>query len=119
MVYAAWCRRSHCPAASRWAGHWSGSAFPPLNDRVRLQTSCTLDQFSPVPWAKSLMIPTFLYQVRDDLYTRPDDIQAMFDNIPIANKKLHWIEGTTRRWNGYTYFQRAGTDAPLGARFLA
>ncbi|WP_234842036.1 hypothetical protein [Sinorhizobium meliloti] len=49
------------------------------------------------------MIPTFLYQVRDDLYTRPDDIQAMFDNIPIANKKLHWIEGTTRRWDGYTY----------------
>lgn len=59
------------------------------------------------------MIPTFLYQVRDDLYTRPDDIQAMFDNIPIANKKLHWIEGTTRRWDGYTYFLRAGTDAPL------
>ncbi|WP_028003324.1 alpha/beta hydrolase family protein [Sinorhizobium meliloti] len=77
-----------------------------LNDRVRLQTSFALDQFSPVPWAKSLMIPTFLYQVRDDLYTRPDDIQAMFDNIPIANKKLHWIEGTTRRWDGYTYFQR-------------
>ncbi|MDE4605487.1 hypothetical protein [Sinorhizobium meliloti] len=90
-----------------------------MNDRVRLQTSFTLDQFSPVPWAKSLMIPAFLYQVRDDLYTRPDDIQAMFDNIPIANKKLHWIEGTTRRWNGYTYFQRAGTDAPLGARFMA
>lgn len=86
-----------------------------LKDRVGLQTSFTLDQFSPSPWAKSLMIPTFLYQVRDDLYTRPDDIQAMFDNIPIANKKLHWIEGTTRRWDGYTYFLRAGTDA----RFMA
>jgi hypothetical protein len=77
-----------------------------LNERIRLQTSFTLDQFSPVPWAKGVTIPTFLYQVRDDFYTRPDDIQAMYDNIPIADKKLYWIEGTKRRWDGYTYFQR-------------
>lgn len=77
-----------------------------LNERIRLQTSFTTNQFSPMPWAGSVMIPTFLYQVRDDLYTRPDDIQAMYDNIPIADKQLHWIEGTTRRWDGYTYFQR-------------
>lgn len=77
-----------------------------LNHRVRLQTSFTIDQFSPVPWAKNVMIPTFLYQVRDDLNTRPSDIQAMYDNIPVAEKRLHWIEGTTRRWDGYTYFQR-------------
>jgi hypothetical protein len=77
-----------------------------LNEHIRLRTSFTIDQFSPVPWAKSVMVPTFLYQVRDDLYTRPSDIQAMFDNIPVADKALHWIEGTTRRWDGYTYFQR-------------
>jgi hypothetical protein len=61
---------------------------------------------SPVPWAKHVRIPTFLYQVRRDVYTSPDDIQAMYDNIPIEKKKLFWIEGTTRRWDGYTYFQR-------------
>jgi uncharacterized protein len=77
-----------------------------LEERIRLQTSFTLDQFSPVHWAKSVGIPTFLYQVRDDLYTRPSDVQSMFDNIPIAQKRLLWIEGTTRRWDGYTYFQR-------------
>jgi pimeloyl-ACP methyl ester carboxylesterase len=77
-----------------------------LNRRIQLHTSFTIDQFSPVPWARNVMIPTFLYQVRDDLYTRPDDILAMYDNIPIVEKKLHWIEGTTRRWDGYTYFQR-------------
>lgn len=77
-----------------------------LNERIRLQTSFTIDEFSPVPWAKSVTIPTFLYQVRDDLYTRPSDIQAMHDNIPVTEKELHWIEGTTRRWDGYTYFQR-------------
>lgn len=77
-----------------------------LNEHIRRQTSFTIDQFSPVPWAKSVQIPTFLYQVRDDLYTRPADVQAMYDNLPVAAKKLYWIEGTTRRWDGYTYFQR-------------
>ena len=77
-----------------------------LEQRIRLHTSFRLDDFSPIPWAKSVRIPTFLYQVRDDAYTRPDDIQAMFDNIPIAEKNLLWIEGTTRRWDGYTCFQR-------------
>lgn len=76
-----------------------------LNEKVRLQTSFNIDEFSPVPWAKSVMVPTFLYQVKDDLYTRPSDIQAMYDNIPVAEKELFWIEGTTRRWDGYTYFQ--------------
>jgi uncharacterized protein len=31
-----------------------------LNERIRLQTSFTINQFSPVPWAKSVRIPTFL-----------------------------------------------------------
>jgi hypothetical protein len=52
------------------------------------------------------MVPTFLYQVRDDSYTRPSDVQAMYDNIPVVQKKLFWIEGTTRRWDGYAYFQK-------------
>ncbi|MBM0106371.1 alpha/beta hydrolase [Steroidobacter sp. S1-65] len=77
-----------------------------LEQRIRLHTSFRLDDFSPIPWARSVRIPTLLYQVRDDVYTRPEDIQAMFDNIPIAEKELLWIEGTTRRWDGYTYFQR-------------
>jgi hypothetical protein len=77
-----------------------------LEERIRLITSFRLDEFSPVPWAKSVMVPTLLYQVRDDLYTRPSDVQTMYDNIPIAEKKLFWIEGTKRRWDGYTYFQR-------------
>jgi hypothetical protein len=35
-----------------------------------------------------------------DAIPRPDDVQAIYDNIPIADKKLYWIEGTTRRWGG-------------------
>jgi pimeloyl-ACP methyl ester carboxylesterase len=78
-----------------------------LNERIRRVTSFSIEQFSPVPWAKSVLVPTFLYQVRDDVYTRPSDVQAIYDNMPVADKKLYWIEGTTRRWDGYTYFQRA------------
>jgi uncharacterized protein len=40
-------------------------------------------------------VPTFLYGVHDDVLTDPSDLQAMYDNIPIAEKKLQWIEGTT------------------------
>lgn len=51
-------------------------------------------------------MPTFLYQVHDDVLTHPSDVQAMFDNIPVNDKQLQWIHGTTRRWDGYLEFQR-------------
>lgn len=52
------------------------------------------------------MAPTFPYLVRDDLYAWQRDSQAMLDHIPVREKKLHWIGGTTRRRDDYTYFQR-------------
>jgi hypothetical protein len=30
----------------------------------------------------------------------------MFNDIPVSAKKLHWFDGTTRGWDGYTYVQR-------------
>ncbi len=68
--------------------------------------SFRLDEMSPIPFARHVRIPTLLYQVKDDALTRPDDIQGMFDNIPIPEKELIWIEGTSSRWDGYLYFQR-------------
>jgi hypothetical protein len=68
--------------------------------------SFRLDEMSPVPFAKHVRIPTLLYQVKDDALTRPADIQGMFDNIPIPEKELIWIEGTSSRWDGYLYFQQ-------------
>jgi hypothetical protein len=44
--------------------------------------------------------------LRDDVLTEPSDVQTMFDNIPVADKKLQWIDGTTRRRDGYLEFQR-------------
>ena len=77
-----------------------------FNTLLRLRTSVGLEQRVPQEWAKSVRMPTFLYQVRDDILTEPEDVQAMYDNIPVAEKKLQWIEGTKARWDGYMEFQR-------------
>jgi pimeloyl-ACP methyl ester carboxylesterase len=77
-----------------------------LEQRIVLRTSIGFAPRDPREWVKHVRIPTFLYQVRDDVLTQPSDVQAMFDNIPITEKKLQWIYGTTARWNGYLEFQR-------------
>jgi uncharacterized protein len=77
-----------------------------LERLVVLRTSYGFARRAPREWAKSVCVPTFLYQVHDDVLTEPSDVQTMFDNIPVADKKLEWIYGTTARWDGYLEFQR-------------
>jgi uncharacterized protein len=77
-----------------------------LEQRVILRTSISFARRVPQEWARNVRVPAFLYQVRDDVLTHPSDVQAMFDNIPVADKQLKWIHGTTRRWDGYLEFQR-------------
>ena len=77
-----------------------------LEREIQLQVGLTFDQMTPVSWASSVLTPTYLYQVRDDVMTTPDDVQAMYDAIPGTAKVLEWIEGTSARWNGYLDFQR-------------
>ena len=76
-----------------------------LERECRLVVSLGFDEMSPVEWAKRVRTPTFLYQVHDDARTFPDDVQGMFDNLA-GEKALHWIEGSTTRWDGYLEFQR-------------
>ena len=59
---------------------------------------------SPVEDAKSVQIPTFMTQVKDDKATFPEDVQSIYDSILIEDKKLFWIEGTKERFRGYTYY---------------
>jgi pimeloyl-ACP methyl ester carboxylesterase len=73
---------------------------------LRLRTGIGLERRAPQEWAKSVGIPTFLYQVHDDILTEPEDVQTMYNNIPEADKKLRWVEGTKARWDGYLEFQR-------------
>jgi uncharacterized protein len=77
-----------------------------LEQRLLLRTSIGFARRAPQQWARNVPVPTFLYQVHDDVLTEPSDVQTMFDNIPVNDKKLHWIRGTTLRWDGYLEFQR-------------
>ncbi len=77
-----------------------------LEQRILLATGIELAERNPREWVQHVRIPTFLYQVHDDVLTHPSDVQTIFDNIPIAEKKLQWIYGTTARWDGYLEFQR-------------
>lgn len=75
-------------------------------DKVcKMTTNFGIHELGPRKPAKNANVPTFVYQVRDDLWTRPDDVQTIYDNMPIQEKKLYWIEGSTRRWDGYLFFQ--------------
>jgi hypothetical protein len=59
---------------------------------------------SPIKNAKHVRIPTFVLQVKEDTMTYPSDVQAVYNAIPVKDKKLFWIEGTPWRFHGYTYF---------------
>ena len=83
-----------------------GDRLDDFDTLIRLNTSVGLDRRVPQEWAKNVRVPTFLYQVRRDSVTDPSDVQAMYDNVPVADKKLQWIEGTTARFEGYLEFQR-------------
>jgi uncharacterized protein len=86
-----------------------GERIEDLNREVKLATSFALDDMTPLKAVKSLTIPTFLYQVKDDLMTRSSDVQAIYDSIPGTEKDLLWITDSTRRWDGYTYFSKDPT----------
>jgi hypothetical protein len=77
-----------------------------LEERIILRTGIGFEPRAPQEWAKHVCVPTFLYQVHDDVLTEPSDVQTMFDNIPVADKQLDWIHGSTSRWEGYLEFQR-------------
>ncbi|MDF0529359.1 alpha/beta fold hydrolase [Tsukamurella sp. 8F] len=79
-----------------------------IDERTHARTGFRLAEMSPIPAASSCSIPTFVYQVREDRMTRQSDVQAVFEALPDAggDNELYWIEDTSRRWDGYLYFQR-------------
>jgi hypothetical protein len=83
-----------------------GDRIDDLEARIVPRTGIDFAKRAPTEWAKSVCVPTLLYQVHDDVLTDLSDVQTMFDNIPVADKSLHWIHGTSARWDGYLEFQR-------------
>lgn len=65
----------------------------------------TNGEMHPQNYAHAVKVPFFMYQVKEDIWTNnPQDGQEIFDNIASTEKKLFWIEGTNRRFDGYNYF---------------
>lgn len=67
-------------------------------------TGFHVDDLTPLPYAQGVTVPTLVTQVHDDVMTKPSDVQSIYDAIAATDKKLFWIEGTTRRFDGYNYF---------------
>ncbi|MEM7333533.1 MAG: alpha/beta hydrolase [Chloroflexota bacterium] len=57
-----------------------------------------------IPKAANVNIPTYYYQVRDDMNSRWQDVQEMYDITPTEDKKIEYMEGTPLRFRGYNYF---------------
>jgi pimeloyl-ACP methyl ester carboxylesterase len=75
-----------------------------FEEKYRELFGFSISDSSPIVDAKAVKVPTFVVQVKDDSATFPSDVQAIYDAIPVNDKKLFWIEGTRQRFRGYTYF---------------
>ncbi|RBR24693.1 uncharacterized protein FIESC28_02466 [Fusarium coffeatum] len=78
--------------------------FDQVNTMIKMETSFDIDEMSPIPVMGSVKVPTFIYSVKDDVLTKEEDVQTMYDGLGVEDKKLLWVEGTVRA-KGYTYFQ--------------
>ena len=67
-------------------------------------TGFHVDELSPIEHAKAVTVSTLVVQVHNDVLTKPSDVQTIYDNISAKDKRLFWIEVTTRRFDGYNYF---------------
>lgn len=77
------------------------ATFEPKYNRI---TGLTVADHNIIPNAANIMIPTFFVQVRDDMNSRWQDVQEMHDLCPVKDKKVFYIEGTSWRFKGYSYF---------------
>jgi len=63
------------------------------------------EQMAPQWACDAVHCPTLVAQVRDDVFVdAKKDTQEIHDLLATKQKKLYWITGTTRRFDGYNYF---------------
>ncbi len=60
---------------------------------------------SPREYFKDLKVPTLYVQARNDPWTELSDIEGFYRDTPDNPKEFFWIEGTTHRFESYSYFQ--------------
>jgi homoserine acetyltransferase len=78
--------------------------YDKFDKAVHERTGFHLSEQSPLKHVKAVTVPTLVAQVHDDTMTRPQDVQEIYDAIPVAEKNLYWMEGTDRRFDGYNFF---------------
>lgn len=75
--------------------------FEPIYNSI---TGLTIEDHDVTKKIKHINLPTLYLQVRNDMNSRASDVQFMFDNTPVDDKKIIWVEETPWRFHGYTYF---------------
>jgi hypothetical protein len=78
--------------------------YEKFDKAVHERTGFHLSEQSPLEHVKAVTVPTLVAQVHDDTMTRSQDVQDIYDAIPVAEKSLYWIEVTERRFDGYNFF---------------
>ncbi|PAB59290.1 alpha/beta hydrolase [Anaeromicrobium sediminis] len=79
-------------------------AIEAYDKALREQTGFGVDRYDMPKIAHLVKIPTLLLQVKEDLMTKPFDMENIYANLGTEDKKLVWVEGTPMRFHGYTYF---------------
>jgi len=77
--------------------------YDKFDKAVHERTGFHLSEQSPLKHVKAVTVPTLVAQVHDDTMTRPQDVQEIYDAIPVAEKSLYWMEDD-RRFDGYKFF---------------
>lgn len=81
-----------------------GEYMDQMNFEQKKLGGFTNPEMTPHDFAADVKVPTFVVQVRNDAWTTPEDGQKTFDLLGSNEKELYWIEGTSRRFDGYNYF---------------
>lgn len=75
--------------------------FTPINEKL---TGLTFEDHNMRRFITAVNIPTLMLQVRNDMVSRESDIRELYEELPVEDKDIIWIEDTPWRFHGYTYF---------------
>lgn len=76
-----------------------------LDQRLRELAGFGLDEETPLPYAKHVLVPTLMAQLRRDFLIHGErDGLAIFDALGTPEKHLLWIEESNQRFYAYNYF---------------
>ncbi|MEH7827461.1 alpha/beta hydrolase family protein [Gemmobacter denitrificans] len=80
-----------------------GSDLAEIDAALTAEAGLKLADMSPMAFLRDLRVPVLYAQVREDVLTSPEDVQAMHDQTPTRSELL-WIEGPLNRFDGYNHF---------------